>query len=88
MLEALLEIMFICMITLVTSADVVDDLDISEKNTDDNAEGDRTPGDKFMVWYTVFLLLVTFGFVVALVWYIVAGVRNLQRVKSQKHDDE
>jgi len=78
MLEAFLEIMFVCMISLVKSTDAVEDDETSVK----------TPGDKFMLCYTVFLLLAALGFVCTLFWYIVAGFRNLQRVKSDWHEEK
>jgi len=80
MLEALLEIMFVCMISLVESTEAEEDED-SEKSV-------KTPGDKFMLCYTVFLLLVTLGFVCALFWYIVAGFKNLQMVESRNHEEK
>ena len=79
MLEALLEILFVCMISLVASTDG----DVDE----DQDKSVKTPGDKFMVCYTVFLLLMTFGFVCAVQWYIGVGFKNLQKIKSQKYEE-
>jgi len=80
MLEALLEIMFVCMISLVESTDAE-----AEEDSDTSV---KTTGDKFMICYTVFLLLATLGFVCALFWYIVTGFKNLQRMEIHEHEEE
>jgi len=79
MLEASLEIMFVCMISLVKSNNQTGE----EEKADEKEDGtESTPGDKFMIVYTVFLLVATFIFTCALIWYIVKGFESLLEVKQ------
>ena len=74
MLEANLELMLVCMISLVQSSEKAGEEDnIKEKESDTPS----TPGDKFMTVYTIFLLVATFMFTCALVWYVVKGFKSL-----------
>jgi len=74
MLEANLELMFVCMISLVQSSDKAGEED---KAGDPEDSTERTAGDKFMIVYTIFLLVATFMFTCALVWYVVKGFKSL-----------
>jgi len=78
MLEASLEIMFVSMISLAKSSDKEGE----EDSTDDQEEvTESTPGDRFMIVYTIFLLVATFVFICALIWYTMAGFYSLLEVK-------
>ena len=79
MLEASLEIMFVSMISLVRSNNEAGEEESTE-DQEDNTES--TAGDRFMIVYTIFLLVVTFVFTCVLVWYILKGFKSLLEVKQ------
>jgi len=79
MLEASLEIMFVSMISLVKSSDKSSE----EDNADDQEDStESTPGDRFMIVYTIFLLVATFVFICFLIWYTMVGFKSFLEVKQ------
>jgi len=74
MLEASLEIMFVSMISLVKSKEQAGE---ESKVEERESNTPSTAGDKFMIVYTILLLVAVFVFTCSLIWYVVAGFKTL-----------